>query len=296
MGGGEFGTLLRRWRGVRRFSQLDLALEAEISSRHLSCLETGKARPSREMVARLSETLSLPLRERNALLVAAGFAAHYAERPLFGHEPAAAGTDSEFARVSDAIDLILRHQEPYPAFVLDRHWEIVRTNRAALRCNALLLGREPDGSRPPNMLRLLLAPDGVKPLLVNWRETAEDLVRHLHQQVAAAPSDERARDLLAEVLAYPDIPPRWRWRELERPAAPLLTTHFRKGELELRFFSTFTHFATPQEIALDEVRIECSFPADDATAALCHTLFGDAAPQEKRADAQREDERGRIVP
>jgi hypothetical protein len=114
----------------------------------------------------------------------------------------------------------------------------------------------------------------LRPLLVNWEETAEDLVRHLQHQVAAAPSDERSRALLAEVLAYPDVPQRFGRREPERPAAPLLTTHFRKGDLELRFFSTFTHFATPQEVALDELRIECSFPADEATAVRCRELFG----------------------
>jgi transcriptional regulator with XRE-family HTH domain len=269
--GAFFGPLLREWRRVRRFSQLALALEAEISARHLSCLETGRARPSREMVARLAATLELPLRERNALLVAAGFAAQYGEQNLFASEPDGPGID----RVRAAVELILLHQEPFPAFVLDRYWEVRRTNRAAERCTALLLGHVPDGAQP-NMLRLLLAPGGLKELLVNWEETAEDLVRHLQHQVATVPADERSRALLAEVLAYPDVPRRSRQRELVQPAAPLLTTHFRKGALELRFFSTFTHFATPQEVALDELRIECSFPADEATASRCRELFGNA--------------------
>jgi transcriptional regulator with XRE-family HTH domain len=257
------GTLLRQWRTTRRLSQLDLALEAEISARHLSFVETGKAQPSREMVLKLAETLEIPLRERNTLLVAAGFAPRYVETEL---------TAPAMAQVRSAIDLILAHQEPFPAFVLDRHWEIRMTNQAAMRCTRFLLGRDPAES---NMQRLLLAPDGLRPVLANWEELAGDLIRHLHTQVAAAPSDVRARALLEEVLAYPGIPATWRTRDLSAPTTPLLTTHFRKGDIELVFFSTLTLFGTPNDVALEDLRIECSFPADAATAERCRALFAE---------------------
>jgi transcriptional regulator with XRE-family HTH domain len=256
------GRLLRHWRTARRLSQLELALDADISSRHLSYVETGRSQPSREMVLRLADALEIPLRERNALLVAAGYAPRYFETGLAA---------PELAQMRSAIELILRHQEPYPAFVLDRHWDIRMSNQAAPRCTRFLLGAEPTES---NMMRLVLHPNGVRPMMVNWEETAGDLIRHLHNQVAAAPSDERAKSLLAEVLAYPDVPAQWRTREIGAPTTPLLTTIFRKGDIELRFFSTITSFGTPHDVTLEEVRIECSFPADEATDTACRELFG----------------------
>jgi transcriptional regulator with XRE-family HTH domain len=257
----DVGTLLRHWRTARRLSQLELALDADISSRHLSYVETGRSQPSREMVLRLADALEIPLRERNALLVAAGFAPRYFETGLAA---------PEMTQMRSAIDLILRHQEPYPAFVLDRHWNIRMANQAGPRCTRFLLGADPNES---NMIRLVLQPDGLKPVLVNWEETAGDLIRHLHNQIAATPSDEQSKALLAEVLAYPGVPARWRTREIGAPTTPLLTTVFRKGDVELRFFSTLTMFGTPHDVTLEELRIECSFPADDATAASCREMF-----------------------
>jgi transcriptional regulator with XRE-family HTH domain len=258
----DVGALLRHWRTARRLSQLELALDADVSSRHLSYVETGRAQPSREMVLRLADTLEIPLRERNVLLVAAGYAPRYFETGLAA---------PEMAQVRSAIELILRHQEPYPAFVLDRHWDVRMANQAAARCNRFLLGADPTES---NMIRLVLHPLGLRPVMANWEETAGDLIRHLHNQIAASPRDERATGLLAEVLAYPGVPARWRTREIGAPTTPLLTTIFRKDGTELRFFSTFTTFGTPHDVALEELRIECSFPADEATAAACHALFG----------------------
>ncbi len=258
----EAGALLRHWRTARRLSQLELSLEADISARHLSYVETGRSQPSREMVLRLADALEIPLRERNALLVAAGYAPRYFETGLAA---------PEMAQVRSAIELILRQQEPYPAFVLDRQWDVRMSNQAATRCNRFLLGAEPTES---NMMRLVLHPSGLRPMMVNWEETAGDLVRHLHNQIAASSWDERAKGLLAEVLAYPGVPARWRTREIGAPTTPLLTTNFRRGGVELRFFSTFTSFGTPYDVALEELRIECSFPADEATARACRDLFG----------------------
>ncbi len=255
------GALLRHWRTRRRLSQLHLALDADVSSRHLSYVETGRSLPSREMVLRLAEALDVPLRERNALLVAAGYAPRYHETGLAA---------PEMAQMRRAIDLVLKHQEPYPAFVLDRHWNILMANDAATRCTRFLLGADP---REGNMMRLCLHPALLRPVLLNWEELAGDLIRHLHAQIAALPSDERAQALLAEVLAYPGIPAHWRRREIGTPSTPLMTTNFRKGDVELRFFSTITTFGTPHDVTLEELHIECSFPADDATAATCRELF-----------------------
>ncbi|MDQ2670758.1 MAG: helix-turn-helix transcriptional regulator [Gemmatimonadota bacterium] len=257
------GALLREWRTARRISQLTLSLQTGVSSRHLSYLETGRSQPSREMVLRLAEALDVPLRHRNELLVAAGYAPRYFESDLDAPEMAA---------VRRAVDLILQHQEPYPAFVLDRHWNIRMTNRAAERCTRFLLGRDADEA---NIVRLLLHPDGLRRSLVSFDETTGDLIRHLRAQVAAAPGDDAAAALLEEVLSYPGIP---RHVEATAPGVrpePLLTTVFRRDDVELRLFSTFTTFGTPRDVTLDELRIECSFPADDATAEACRRLFSD---------------------
>lgn len=257
----QIGVLLREWRAARRLSQLDLALEAGLSSRHLSYVETGKSQPSREAVARLADALELPLRERNELLVAAGYAPQYAERSL--DQPA-------LAQIRRAIDLLLAQQEPYPAFLIDRRWNILGANRAALRVNRFLL----DGRDSPhrNMLRHFFDPADLRGAVANWNEVAGSLMRHLHATVRAAPADAAARALLEEVLAYPDVPAHWRHRDLDTAPAPLLGVVFRKHGRELRFFSTITTFATPRDVTLDEMRIESCFAEDEATAALCREL------------------------
>jgi transcriptional regulator with XRE-family HTH domain len=257
------GTMVREWRTTRRLSQLELALEANVSPRHLSCVETGKAQPSRDMIARLADALGMPLRERNALLVAAGFAPRYRETEL---------ASPEMAPIRRAIEFILQHQEPYPAIVTNRHWDILLMNESTRRIFEILL---PGGPRHVNMLRQIFDPQDMRSVLRNWEELAIDVLRHLHNQVAVAPSDAKARALLDEVLAYPGVPAEWRTREPGSTPQPLLNTVFGKDDLELRFFSTITTFGTPHDVTLDELRIECSFPADDATAEFCRkTMSG----------------------
>jgi transcriptional regulator with XRE-family HTH domain len=256
------GALLREWRAARRWSQLDLALEAGVSARHLSYVETGKAQPSRDMVARLADALDMPLRERNALLVAAGYAPKYRETAL---------ATPEMSPVRRAIEFILQQQEPYPAFVTNRHWDLLLANGGSSRLFGLL--RE-GGPLHPNIMRQVFDPNDMRPLLANWEEVAGDLIRHLHNEVAAAPSDAKARALLDEVLAYPGVPDRWRTREPGATPLPMLTTVFRKGDLELRFFSTITTFGTPRDVTIDELRIECMFPVDEGTADVCRKLVG----------------------
>jgi transcriptional regulator with XRE-family HTH domain len=240
-------------------SQLDLALEAGVSARHLSFVETGKAQPSRDMVTRLADTLAVPLRDRNALLMAAGYAPEYPETSL--------GTP-ELAQVQRAVEFILEHQEPYPAFVLNRRWDVLMANRAAERVAGFL---GPVTSHA-NMLRQFFDPEALRAFVVNWEEVAGDLMRHLHDEIAAAPSDAKARALLDDVLRYPGIPATWRMREMGTAPPPLLTVVFRKHDRELRFFSTITRFGTPRDVTIDELRIECAFPADDSTAQLCRAL------------------------
>lgn len=258
--GAHVGALLREWRAARRLSQLDLALEVGASTRHLSCVETGKAQPSRDMVARLADALGVPLRERNALLIAAGYAPEYRETAL---------TTPQMAPIRRAVEFILEHQEPYPAFVMNRHWDTLLTNQALTRVIGLVKGGAPLHS---NIVRQVFDPNDMRPFFANWEEVAGELIRHLHDEVAAAPSDTKARALLAEVLAYPGVPAHWRRREPGATPLPLLTTVFRRDNLELHFFSTLTTFGTPRDVTLDELRIECMFPADEATAEQCRAL------------------------
>ncbi|MEP6731798.1 MAG: helix-turn-helix transcriptional regulator [bacterium] len=253
------GVLLREWRAARRVSQLQLALETGMSARHLSCVETGKAQPSRDLIVRLADELEMPLRERNALLLAAGYAPRYPETSL---------NTPELAQVRRAINFILEQQEPYPAFVLNRYWDVLLANRAAMRVADFLIG----GSAHPNMVRQFFDPNDLRKVVVNWEEVAGDLIRHVHDEVAATPNDAKARALLDDVLRYPDVPSRWHTRDVGAAPPPLLTVVFRKDEQELRFFSTITTFGTPRDVTIDDIRIECTFPADDATAEFCRTL------------------------
>jgi transcriptional regulator with XRE-family HTH domain len=259
------GALLREWRTTRRMSQLDLALEAGMSARHLSYVETGKAQASRELVCRLADVFGMPLRERNALLLAAGYAPQYPENAL---------ATPALERMRQAIELIIAHQEPYPAFVIDRRWNVLMANEAAVRVNRLLMdGRE---SRHANLLHQVFDPDDFRPVIVNWPEVAEKFIRHVHEQLAAVPADGTLQALLADVLSYPGVPTQWRSRDLESMPAPVLTLVFRSRLGELRFFETITTFSMPRDVTLDELRIECAFPADDHTAAVCAALAASA--------------------
>jgi transcriptional regulator with XRE-family HTH domain len=256
-----FGDLLRDWRQARRLSHLDLALEADISARHLSYVENGRSRPSREMVERLAEVLGAPLRDRNLLLLAAGFA------PTHGESNLAA---PEMAPARAAIDLILQHQEPYPALVMDRGWNVLLTNQAAQRFMRLMgLGR----STQMNVLRLIMDPAELRPRITNWEAAAGDLVRQLQRQAATAPADDEIHRLLGDVLAYPGVPAAWLTHELQAPAQPMLSVAYENNGVALSFFTTITCFAAPYDITLEEVRIESSFPADAATAAACRALL-----------------------
>jgi transcriptional regulator with XRE-family HTH domain len=262
-----FGALLAYWRKARRLSQLALATEAEISPRHLCFVETGRSRPSREMVLLLAGVLDIPLRERNELLLAAGFAPMYAESSLDA---------PVLAAVRGALDAILRQQEPFPAVVMNRRWDIVLTNRAAERFFGFLLGDRPPDPQP-NVLRMMLGPAGVRPMVANWDAVAETLVRRVHREVVGGVQDEATTNLLSEILAYPGVRESWR-RPTHDLSLPIVPITFRKGDRVFHYFHTVTTLGTPQDITAQEIRIECFFPADSATAESARQLAAEDAP------------------
>ena len=251
---GHIGPLLRNWRAVRSISQLALALEAGVSTRHLSYVETGRAQPSREMVLRLADALQVPLRERNSLLLAAGYAPFYSETPL---------NTPEMAEAQRALEFILAQQEPYPAIVVDRRFDILMLNSATERFLALFPECKPPGA--PNALRLIFHPEGLRPFIDDWEQVAGRLIQRVHREVAANPSDLPTRLLLDELLSYPGVPRGWQLAELDVSPGPLLSIGYRRTDYTLRFFSMITTFGTPQDLTLQGLRVESFFPADDTT-------------------------------
>jgi len=250
-----FGQRLKWWREQRSLSQLALAGMGETSQRHVSFLESGRTDPSREMVLRLCAVLDLPLRQQNAMLLAAGFAPVWRESAL---------SDPELAQVTSALDHMLAQQEPYPAFVIDRRWNLLRSNAGAGRMVAFLLGAVPDG--PVNLADALVAPDVLRPFIENWEDVAVHFLRSV-QADAVADGTEETADLLKRLMSYPRVPPLSRLAPLETHT-PVLNIHFRKGDTALRVFTTIATLGTPQDITVQEIRIECFFPSDDASAAL----------------------------
>lgn len=248
------GHLLREWRQRRRLSQLDLATSAAVSTRHLSFVETGRAKPSRELVLHLADRLEVPLRDRNGLLLAAGYAPSFRETPL---------ADADMSPVRAALDDIVGGHEPYPCVVVDRRWDIVTANQAAL--GLLTEGVAPELLSPrPNALRLTLHPEGMAGRIENFSEWAAHLLERLDRQIAASGADD-LRALAADLRSYPGVPAGHHGEDLAgRLFVPLVLRH---GGARLRFFSTVATFGTALDITLAELAIEAFFPADDATRA-----------------------------
>jgi transcriptional regulator with XRE-family HTH domain len=246
-------------------SQLNLAVDAEISTRHLSFIETGRAQPSREMVLLLARALEVPPRGRNDLLTAAGFAPVYQETAL----DAPAMTD-----VRRALEFILRQQEPFPGLVIDGHWNLLMSNEGTKRLIGLFLSPEDlaaVGGRL-NAMRLVYHPRGLRPYVVNWEATAAAMIQSLHLDIARGVGDADTRRLLDELFSYPDVPQKWRTLDLDATQAPFLAIEMRKDDLHIKFFSTLTSLGAPYDITLHELRVECFFPADAASEALLREL------------------------
>jgi transcriptional regulator with XRE-family HTH domain len=248
------GHLLREWRQRRRLSQLDFACEAEISSKHLSFLETGRAQPSREMLLRLAELLEVPLRERNVMLISAGFAPVFTERAL---------TDPALNAAREAVHLVLKGHEPYPALAIDRHWTLLASNSAV---TPLLAGVAAELLRPPlNVLRLSLHPDGLAPRIVNLAEWRAHLFARLRRQIDVS-ADPVLIALLDELEKYPAGSANGRGPRHDIPAI-VVPFRLAVGGAVLSFISTTTVFGTPIDITLAELALESFFPADEITAA-----------------------------
>lgn len=254
------GPLLKEWRQRRHLSQLDLALDAGVSQRHLSFVESGRARPSREMVLRLAERLGVPLRARNALLVAAGHAPEYAERGI---------DDPALAPAMEAVRMILSGHDPWPALAVDRHWNLLAGNRMAMR---LMDGVDPSLLGPPvNVLRASLHPGGLAPRIANLRAWKTHVMDRLKRD-ADASADPGLGALLAEIARYPggsDAPPDAAERERGLIATPL---RLRVPGGEFAFISTTTVFGTATDVTLAEITLETFFPADGETAAALRAM------------------------
>lgn len=264
-----FGKVLRRWREIRRISQLELALEASVSAKHISFIETGRSIPSREMIISLSTVLDLPLRERNEMLLSAGYAPVYRETSL---------NHPQMSHVRQALSLILARQEPFGAIVFDHQWNLIMANKGYLTIISLILGKESKftpytvmTSPRLNLVKLLFDPNRWRPYIVNWEDVAKAVLRRLHRE-AFRECDVVAKKLLDSALSYPNVPTKWREHDCEFPQDLIIPLVINIGNQQLRLFSTFTSMGSPQDITLQELHIESFHPADKETEEIVFAL------------------------
>jgi transcriptional regulator with XRE-family HTH domain len=267
----KFPSSLAWWRKKRGFSQLQLAMAAACSQRHVSFLELGRAKPSRDMVLRLSAALDLPLRQSNELLLGAGFAPVWTQTSLQA---------APLAPVREALGYILDQQEPYPAVVVDRQWNLLQANKGATALVAFLVGPITPGAAI-NLADALVAPDVLRPYLLNWDDVVRYFIRSVGADAAADATSETA-DLLERLLRYKDVKAAIA-RDAPAADGPILPMHFRKGRTELRLFTTIATLGTPQDVTLQELRIESFFPMDEATRNAFHMWAKQAGGADKTA-------------
>lgn len=261
-----FCALLKFWRRKRGLSQLDLALTAGVSARHLSFLESGRARPSEEMVLRLLSVLAVPLRDQNEVLRAAAFSPRFPE----------AGLENLPPPLDFALTHMLRQHAPYPMTVMNAGYQILRANPAAEAIFGRFLVHAEHLAGPLNLLALVFDPNLLRPFIENWASVAQQLLIRLHREALARPGDARLGDLLRQVMAYPGVPRAWREPDFSIESAPTLTLRLARESLALQFFTTLTVFSAPQQAGLDELRIESYFPMDAQTAQTCEALLSGA--------------------
>lgn len=268
----DFAAALRYWRGKRGYSQLRLSTEGEISQRHISFLESGRSQPSKELILKLGMVLEIPLRQRNVMLLAAGFAPAYQERKL---------SDPELDAVRQALDFMLAQQAPYPALVVDRLWNLAMANGPAAGLMRWLLGLPADAALPTdgsvNVLKLMLDPNGMRQYLHNWQDVAADLLHWIQREAMSDGPGSEATTLLNELLALPGIGgvgSRGGAPNLDRRALPFLPVTIRKDGVELNLFTTIATLGTPHDVTVHELRVESFFPADAASAEWFRARYG----------------------
>jgi transcriptional regulator with XRE-family HTH domain len=259
----ELGTVLRRWRDLRGRSQFDLSLDAGLSQRQISFIESGRSLPGRQTLLDLAQALDIPLRERNTLLLAAGYAPIYSDGAWNGPEMQA---------VTRALERMLRQHEPFPAVVMDRYWNVLMSNEAAPRFFGSFIDLEAR-TAPRNLLHLMFDPDGMRPFVANWDDVAKGLFQRVYRESVGRVIDDRTRDLLTALLAYPDVKAEWK-DPIVLSAMPVIPIGFARGDRLLNYFSMVTTVGTPQTIAAQELRIECLFPADEITEAEHLKMIG----------------------
>jgi transcriptional regulator with XRE-family HTH domain len=260
--GRELGALLRHWRDTRGKSQLDLSLDSGLSQRHLSFIECGRSAPSRQTLLDIAQALDIPLRERNTLLLAAGYA------PIFSESTSNA---PEMQSITKALERVLRQHEPFPAIVMDRYWNVLMTNDSAPRffnCFIDMAARK----GPRNVLYLMFDPKGMRPFIANWKDVAASLFQRVYRESVGRVVDEKTKELLATLQAYPDVK-----TKLEEPhslsALPFIPISFvNKGKV-LNFFSMITTVGAPLSITAQELRLECMFPADEDSEKSHHEMM-----------------------
>ncbi|MEN9521582.1 MAG: hypothetical protein RLZZ381_4170 [Cyanobacteriota bacterium] len=257
----SFGILLKQWRDRRKLSQLDLSLKSEVSQRHISFLESGRAKPSREMILELATALEIPLRQQNLMLTSAGFAPIHTETDL---------SAPEMTSVRKALDFMLCQQEPYPAIVVDRYWNLLLTNNGATRLLTTFIDSNKlqklfcvDGKI--NLMRAVFHSQGLRPFIVNWEEFVVHLLERLHREAKLSGESEQSNLLFNELMSYPDVSSLWNSSNQTAQNTLLFTINLKKNDLHWQFFTTIATLGTPYDITLQEIRIECLFPADEAT-------------------------------
>jgi transcriptional regulator with XRE-family HTH domain len=245
----QLGKLLRHWRQERGKSQLNLSLDTGISQRHLSFVESGRSAPSRDLLVIVCDALNIPLRERNVLLLASGYAPQYSELSM----------DSEqMAAISRAIDRMLQQHEPHPALVLDRHWNVVRTNEAAPRFFGSFIDMQ-NRAKPRNLLDLMFDPAGLRPFVEEWEKVAAGLLQRVRREAPGQVLDLGLQDLLKELRKYPGVA---ELKALSKPQSAVLPITFRLDNQRFSYFSLLTTIGTPQDITAQELRVECMYPTD----------------------------------
>ncbi len=257
-----FSALLKYWRGQRGMSQLDLALAADVSSRRVSFLESGRASPSEDMVLRLMATLGVPLRDQNEVLRAASFAARFLGPPL----------DAMDASIDLALARMLHQQEPFPMVVMNLAYDVLRTNAAAQTVFSHFVLDPAHVPAPLNLYALVFDPQLARPFIQNWPQVGQHMLARLHREALSRPNDARLWALLERVLAFRDVPQTWRQPDFSHTSEPTFALVLERGPLALRFFMVVTAFSAPQQITLQELRIESYFPLDEQTRLACERL------------------------